>query len=42
MRRTHQTVNAQPSRPNAQSGKDAQLDVGCWTLDVGRFLAGMR
>jgi hypothetical protein len=42
MRKIKQTLNAQRSTPNAQFRRDSRLDVGRWTLDVGRFRSGLR
>jgi|GraSoiStandDraft_47_1057283.scaffolds.fasta_scaffold25093_3 hypothetical protein len=42
MRLVKQTLNAQRSTLNAESGRDSELDVGRWTLGVGRFLPGLR
>ena len=37
MRRMKQTLNAKRSTSHAQFRRDSKLDVGRWTLDVGRF-----
>ena len=42
MRLVNQTLNAQRSTPNAESRMDSGLDVGRWTLGVGRFLLAPR
>jgi hypothetical protein len=38
MKKMKQTLNAQRSTLNAQLGRNSKLDVGRWTLGVGRFL----
>jgi hypothetical protein len=40
MRKMKQTPNAQRPTLNAQFGRNRKLDVGRWTLGVGRFLVG--
>jgi hypothetical protein len=36
-----QTSNAQLPTLNTQFSRASELEVGRWTLDVGRFLAGL-
>jgi hypothetical protein len=40
VRKMKQTPNAQRSTLNAQFERKRKLDVGRWTLGVGRFLVG--
>src|SRR5205823_2020749 len=42
MKKMKQTLNAKRSTPNAELRRASQLDIGRWTLSVGRFLPGVR
>jgi hypothetical protein len=41
MTKMKQTPNAQRPTPNAQFGALSELEVGRWTLDVGRSLTAL-